>query len=238
MLRRLVGPLVPRFVLRRLHLPRERRLQGRQSLADLFSTIYRQKDWGGGPDDDFYSGSGSHAPEVLQPFVVAVRAYLSAFPQPPIVVDLGCGDFSMGGRLADLAGHYHACDIVPELIARNRRLPMPAHVSFHLLDAVTDPLPQGDVVIVKQVLQHLANDHIAAILRKLAQYPVWIITEHLPAGQFTPNRDKLAGSLTRLALHSGIVPTEKPFDVEPRTTEVLSVVNEDGNRIKTVAYRF
>jgi len=40
-----------------------------------------------------------------------------------------------------------------------------------LLNAVADSLPPGDVVILKQVLQHLRNADIAAIVEKLAQYP-------------------------------------------------------------------
>jgi hypothetical protein len=228
-LRQLFKPFVPEHV-------DYRRSRG-QSPGELFAVIYREKHWGG-EDYDFYSGSGSHTPNVIEPFIAAVRAYLSAFPAPPIVVDLGCGDFAAGERLVDLARHYYACDVVPELIVRNCRLFTRPNVSFHLLDAVTDPLPHGDVVIVKQVFQHLCNEQIAAIVRKLSHYPAWIITEHVPVGEFTPNRDKLTSGYSRLPLNSGIVLTEKPFRVKPKATEVLSEVPEDGNLIRTVAYRF
>jgi hypothetical protein len=154
------------------------------------------------------------------------------------VVDLGCGDFAAGRRFLDVAGHLHACDVVPELIARNRRLFAAPNLSFHILDAVTDPLPRGDVVIVKQVFQHLGNDQIAIILRKLAQYPLWIVTEHVPAGRFAPNHDMPASGSTRLLVSSGVVLTEKPFRIRPKATELLCEVVDDPDLIRTIAYRF
>jgi hypothetical protein len=233
-LKRLLRPLVPHGVLRRWNAHVDGRRNRQQSPAELFGTIYRGKHWGG-EDQDFYSGNTL---EVIEPFIAAVRAFFSAFPQPPIVVDFGCGDFAVGCRLVDLAQHYYACDAVPELIARNRQLAARPNLSFHLLDGVVDPLPPGDVVIVKQVFQHLRNDQIAAIVRKLSQYPVWVISEHLPAGEFAPNRDKLASGYTRLPLNSGIVLTEKPFRIKPKATEILCEVSEGGNPIRTIVYRF
>jgi len=236
-LKRAIKPFVPRRLLRFWQARAERRRNVRQSAAELFGAIYRGKHWGG-PDRDFYSGTGSYAPEVIEPFVAVVRAYLAAFPEPPIVVDVGCGDFTAGSRLVDLARHYHGCDVVPELIARNRRLFAAPNLSFHLVDAVSDPLPAGDVALIKQVLQHLRNDQIAAIARALAQYPVWIVSEHLPRGAFVPNRDQLAGGSTRLRVNSGVVLTEPPFRVAPKAVDILCEVPEQGHLIRTVAYRF
>jgi SAM-dependent methyltransferase len=213
------------------------RLRQQQTPAEIFGAIYREKQWGG-EEHDFYSGSGSHTAHVIEPYVAAVRACLSALPTPPVVVDLGCGDFAAAGRLADLARQYHACDVVPELIARNRGLVTGPHICFHLLDAITDPLPSGDVVIVKQVFQHLSNEHIAAIVRKLSPYPLWIITEHVPRGRFVANRDFRPGGMTRLLVNSGIVLTEEPFRIRPAAADVLCDVLEDGDPIRTIAYRF
>jgi len=74
-----------------------------------------------------------------------------------------------------------------------------------LLNAVADSLPPGDVVILKQVLQHLRNADIAAIVEKLAQYPTWIVCEHLPAGPFVANVDKPTDAEIRLHRRSGVV---------------------------------
>jgi hypothetical protein len=209
----------------------------RPSSLELFRSIYRGKHWGGA-DRDFYSGSGSYTPTVIEPYVAVVRAYLASFPVPPVVVDIGCGDFTAADRLTDLVQSYHGCDVVPELIERNQRLFAAPHVTFSALDAVTDRLPRGEVVIVKQVLQHLTNNEIAAIVRKLGQYAVWIITEHLPGDSFEPNLDMPTSGYTRLGMNSGVVLTETPFRIAPKSTEVLCEVHERGGVVRTVVYRF
>jgi hypothetical protein len=158
-------------------------------------------------------------------------------PRRPVVVDIGCGDFAVGSRLVDLAAVYHACDAVPELIDRNRQTFSIPGLAFAVVDAVVDPLPPGDVVIVRQVFQHLRNDQIAAIVRRLSQYKTWIITEHVPAGIFKPNIDKLADGGNRLP-NSGVVLTEKPFKVKPQRSVTLCETEEYGGVIRTIAYRF
>jgi len=60
------------------------------------------------------------------------------------------------------------------------------NLTFRAIDAVTDPLPPGDLVIVRQVFQHLRNDQIQAILRKFGRYRTWIISEHVPSSSFCP----------------------------------------------------
>ena len=131
-----------------------------------------------------FSGDGS-IPEVVEPYVSSVRTFLSQRP-PSDVVEIGCGDFAVASRLIDLARTYTACDVVPELIERNRRMFVRDNLTFRAIDAVTDPLPPGDLVIVRQVFQHLRNDQIQAILRKFARYRTWIISEHVSSSSFCP----------------------------------------------------
>jgi SAM-dependent methyltransferase len=216
--------------------------QVRQDLGGVFSRIYANGDWGR-KDGRFYSGDGSHDASLVGPYVAATRAYLQQLPRPLRVVDLGCGDFNVGRQLVDLADAYIACDVVPELIERNRadfRMP---NVRFDVLNIVSDRLPPGDVVCVRQVFQHLGNVHIASVLRKLPQYPHWIVTEHLPLEpDFTPNLDKPPGRNIRLdapeAGGSGVVLTAPPFNVRPRQQQTLCEVPSYGGVIRTVAYEF
>ena len=84
------------------------------------------------------------------------------------------------GQRPNLARTYTACDVVPELMFVRDNL------TFRAIDAVTDPLPPGDLVIVRQVFQHLRNDQIQAILRKFARYRTWIISEHVSSSSFCP----------------------------------------------------
>jgi SAM-dependent methyltransferase len=228
-LKALVRPFVPASIARRLKFIS---LQKRSN-ADIFGEIYRTKTWGG-PDKDFYSGPGNE-PDVIAPYISGVRRFLAKHPGS-VVVDIGCGDFVAGSQLLDLAKTYIGCDVVADLIERNRRK-FP-NVNFEALDAAKDPLPSGDIVIVKQVLQHLRNDQIQAIVNKLRQYKIWIICDHIPIGSFTANIDVQTGPGVRIRFNSGVVLTEAPFSVKPRTTEVLSEVASYHGIIRTLAYSF
>ncbi len=203
--------------------------------ARTFRRIYRRGHWGG-EGRDFYSGDRSYAPETIDPYVSAVRSFLATRATRPVVVDVGCGDFTASSRLVDLARSFVGCDVVPELIERNRRLFVRDGLEFAVLDAVADPLPRGDVVIVKQVLQHLCNAEIDAIVRKLSRYPTWIVSEHLPFGAFVANVDKPTDGYSRLGRASGVVLTEAPFHVTPRETHVLCEPHAEGGIIRTMAY--
>jgi hypothetical protein len=230
LVRRLLPPGVRRAVVARLGLEKHPRW--------MFSRIYADAEWGSS-NDGFYSGDGSHEPSVVEPYVAALRRYLAEVPEPVNLVDLGCGDFNVGRRLIDVANQTVACDVVPDLIARNRSRFVDPRVTFRVVDAVSDELPEGNVVCVRQVLQHLTNAQIETIVGKLHRYSTWIITEHLPCGDFVPNHDKLPGRDIRIdACGSGVVLTAPPFDVRPRREKVLCEVPQWVGIIRTVAYEF
>ena len=90
--------------------------------------------------------------------------FLRTLDYKPDVVDLDCGDFHVGSRLRCLCSGYVACDIVEPLIAFNAKTFEGLGVDFRTLDLTKDELPSGEVVFVRQVLQHLSNDDIARAL--------------------------------------------------------------------------
>lgn len=73
-------------------------------------------------------------------------------------------------------------------------------------------MPDGDIVILRQVLQHLSNSEIHAILSKLDDFKYLILTEHIPEGDFVPNVDIISGQGTRLKKQSGVDITAAPFE--------------------------
>jgi len=82
------------------------------------------------------------------------------------------------------------------------------------LDIAKDDLPKADVVIVSQVLQHLSNIEIIAILEKLTQYKYILLTEHLPNGTFAPNKDIISGQGIRIKKQSGLNILKPPFNFQ------------------------
>jgi len=129
---------------------------------DAMVQIYEKKLWG---DDSskFYSGDGSHLPEMVQPYITAVREFLTSFEKPLNVCDVGCGDFNVGEKLVSYAEKYIAVDIVPALIAYNQKKFQAENLEFHCLDVAVDALPFGECVLIRQVLQHLSNTEVQGI---------------------------------------------------------------------------
>lgn len=199
-------------------------------LADKFSQIYTTHAWG--PGAEFFSGPGSHDRRVVDPYVRAVTDWLSLNPNT-IVVDLGCGDFNVGHQLEQHCT-YIGCDCVPSLIQYNqRRNPT---VDFRLCDITIDDLPAGDIVLIRQVFQHLSNADIQLVLPKLNQYKYVIITDHMPSGKCRqPNIDIVSGVGTRVSRGSYVDITQHPHNMPYTATELCSVEDSYGI-LRTVLY--
>ena len=61
----------------------------------------------------------------------------------------------------------------------------------------------------------LSNDSINKFLKSIkGKYKYLIITEHLPDGNFTPNKDISTGPYIRLYKNSGVVLAESPFNLK------------------------
>lgn len=208
-------------------------------LKQVFTKIYEDRRWGksSDPEQRYYSGVGSHEPAIVSAYTEALGNFLASFERKPDVVDLGCGDFSIGAKIRHLCGNYVAGDIVEPLIAWNRQ--RYDGVDFRVLDITRDALPAGDVVFIRQVLQHLSNAQILAVLPKITgAFKYLVLTEHLPvAEQFPPNLDKPAGPNIRLSSGSGIIITQAPFNLPVLEETRLCEAPEGGGIIRTMLYR-
>src|SRR4051812_7594702 len=112
-------------------------------MKDVFSRAYNEMWWGRG------SGVGSTVNATVE-----YRAYVAGIMhglRVRTVLDIGCGDWEFS-RLIDWTNiRYTGWDVVPQLIKRNQALFRFA--SFTCVDARTVPLPDVDLIIVKDVLQ-------------------------------------------------------------------------------------
>ncbi len=204
---------------------------------DVMAQIYDLGLWGCGTSP-FYSGIGSHHPDLVVPYVESVKSFLASFKEPLSVCDLGCGDFNIGTSLVPFAIKYVAIDIVESLITFNRAHFKMPNLEFQCLDIAKDQLPEGDCAILRQVLQHLSNAEISEVLNELKVFKYIILTEHLPEGDFIPNRDIISGQGIRLKKNSGVILTEAPFNLTPIKTDCLHSINLGLNKgiIKTTLY--
>jgi hypothetical protein len=194
-------------------------------VEEIFSAIYRERKWGA--EGEFSSGRGSHSATAVGPYLDAVRKFLGSWPYPPSAVDLGCGDFNIGRELRPYCDGYIACDVVPALIRSHKDRFAGMQVDFRCLDIIEDDLPAGDIVFLRQVLQHLNNSQILRVVQKLGRYMFIVLTEHVPSDSgFPPNRDKTAGGGIRLSRGSGVVLSAAPFLLRAKSEAIICKTNE------------
>ena len=205
---------------------------------DTMIQIYEENLWGG-DKTEFYSGLGSHHPGLVDPYVETVAAFLKTVEIPPVVCDLGCGDFNVGKELVKHSKKYIALDIVPDLIAHNKKEFRADNLEFQVLDIAAEDLPSGDCAILRQVLQHLSNAEIKSVVEKLYNFKYVIITEHLPEVSFEPNKDIISGQGIRLKKRSGVNITALPFSFKVREEKQLLSVKHPGFKgvVITTLYR-
>ena len=158
------------------------------------------------------------------------------------VLDIGCGDFTVGQQMQVFGTQYIGIDIVQDLIDRNTKLFGSNGIQFKCLDAIVDQLPIADLVLVRQVLQHLSNEQISRLLSKLHAYRYVMVTEHYPAPceNLIPNLDKPHGGDTRIYDGSAVYLDRPPFNIQGLRT-ILQVPASDlpideGETIKTVLF--
>ena len=191
--------------------------------------VYELRLWGD-EKTEFYSGSGSHQLDIVKPYIAAVVSFLTSFKTPISVCDLGCGDFNVGKELVVYTKKYVAIDIVAPLIVFNKEKFKESNLEFHCLDIAVADLPIGDCAIVRQVLQHLSNGEVQAIINKLLNFKYLILTEHVPKGDFIPNKDILSGQGIRLKKKSGINLLAPPFHLKVKEEKQLIAYSLEGNK--------
>jgi hypothetical protein len=209
--------------------------------SEIFSEIYDKQLWGRGADNrKFSSGYGSHMELHVVPYVAAVGEFIGTLAWKPGVIDFGCGDFNVGSRIRGFFNSYIAADIAQQVLDENKVRFADLNVDFRRVDIIADDLPDADICIIRQVLQHFSNSDIARVLPKLSKYKILILTEPLPKTAFTPNLDQPTGVSSRMGrgIPSGVVLTQPPFSMEfASSSELCSTVdNHSHARLVTTAH--
>jgi len=204
---------------------------------DAMEQVYEKNLWGTNTSD-FYSGAGSHHPEIVNPYINVLTSFLTSFKSPLVVCDLGCGDFNVGKDVVKFTKKYVAVDVVTGLIEHNKERFKEENLEFHCMNIAEDKLPLGDCALLRQVLQHLSNAEVERIVKKLSNFKYVILTEHLPSGDFTPNKDIISGQGIRLKKQSGLNLLASPFNFKvKKEKQLLSVhLNDFKELIVTTLY--
>ena len=162
-----------------------------QTLGDHFERIYETDAWGDG------SGPGS-SPEAT----IEYRAYLSRFLEENsvrTVTDLGCGDWRFS-RFIDWSGVYYVgVDAAPSVVARNSARFASSNIRFEAFRSY-EALPGGDLLLAKEVLQHLPADEIAACLDAVRTKYRFALLTNAVTPRLNANRDIGPGEFRPLRL--------------------------------------
>lgn len=175
-----------------------------QRLTSSFNRIYAEGTWGTDVAGRGTSGSGSTL-AITQEY----RAYVEDFIKThsvTSVVDAGCGDWSFSSAITWGDASYLGVDIASDVIATVRSKHEKGKIRFQVGD-ITDELPAADLLISKDVLQHLSNTLVHKFIRnnlRKGQYK-WVI---LTNDRGSRNSDITSGGYRAIDLAAS------PFEVK------------------------
>lgn len=188
------------------------------SLADTFNRIYAEGLWGRDAGGKGTSGTGSTL-EITREY----RAYVEDFIKKhhvKSVVDAGCGDWSFSSATDWGEASYLGVDIAAEVIEADRKKYERGKIRFRVGDIAED-LPAADLLISKDVLQHLSNELIQKFVKnnlRKGKYK-WVI---LTNDRRSKNLDIQNGD------YRGIDLAAPPFEVKGLVDLPIRFGNETG----------
>lgn len=195
------------------------------TVEQAFTDIYNKATWGRNAYGEGSSGDGSRLATTQD-----YRDFLQKFLRTmniKTVVDIGCGDWEFSQHIDWQNVHYTGYDVVKSVIEKNQKQFSKNNIHFVHGNALTTNLPEADLLICKDVLQHLSIENIHLFLKQTAKFKYCLITNDVnPRTLTSHNEDILNGSYRRLDL------TCAPFNVAGR--KVLTY--RGGDSVKQVLF--
>jgi 2-polyprenyl-3-methyl-5-hydroxy-6-metoxy-1,4-benzoquinol methylase len=180
-------------------------LQG-DLIEDVFSNIYNTAHWGRNQEGQGSSGDGSTIANT-QVYRDCLQEFLKS-KQIKSVVDFGCGDWEFS-QLIDWNGiDYLGIDIVQSIIEKDQQKFSSPNITFFHANGLSIDLPEADLLICKDVLQHLSNEKIILFLSQIPKFKHCLITNSVnPYSLTSDNPDIYIGQYRFLDL------TKPPFNI-------------------------
>jgi 2-polyprenyl-3-methyl-5-hydroxy-6-metoxy-1,4-benzoquinol methylase len=206
-------------------------------LNHTFDYIYLHGLWNEDPNTP--SGTGSAGAWAVG-WVALVKDFVAKHDVHSIT-DIGCGDFNVGSQICAAVEKYNALDVSTEIIRINKeRYSSLGQVNFRQANACEDALPVADLATIRQVLQHLTNAQIEAILKNVAGagFKYLLVAEHQPKDDklVKPNLDMQSQSTKiRLGFGSGIYLDQPPFS---RPVRQVAQFDGEGGQLTIYLWEF
>lgn len=156
--------------LRRLKQPRDTTNifdSSKQKIGSVFSHIYSNNVWGDGSILKPLSGPGS-LPDNAKPYVDFIADAINRFSLAT-VLDVGHGDWNMWRDYRFENINYLGVDVADRVSINNMEKFGSKNIKFRQVDKF-DPLPSADLLLCKDVLQHLSYEDIHIILSQISKF--------------------------------------------------------------------
>lgn len=181
-------------------------LQSKDNLEEVFAKIYTDKVWGQDEDGNGTSGSGSSMENTI-----VYRAFLENFLEKyniKSVVDVGCGDWQFSKSIDWTGIDYLGYDVVQSVIENNEKQYSNSNIHFIFENAITANLPSADLLICKDVLQHLSFEDVYRMILQFKKFKYCLITNDVNSNSLTTYNTQIAsGGYRELDL------TQPPFSI-------------------------
>lgn len=192
-----------------------------RNIEERFSKIYEDGVWFGNKESASGSGSTLEITKNVRDWLPGMLDQL----ETTTLVDVGCGDFNWMKEIK-LNCNYIGTDIVKSVIDNNNKLYKNDKTNFLYGNAINESIPDGDVIICRDVLFHLSFEDglklINNIKKSSAKY--LITTSHK---EMDKNEDIYSGNFRKISLelppYSFIKPIELLFETEKLHDRFLGV---------------
>lgn len=183
-------------------------LSSEDSAKEIFTKVYSEAQWGRNAQGEGFSGTGS-----MVAFSKDYMLFLQKFIDEKnirSVVDVGCGDWEFSQHIDWKGATYKGFDVVPTVINKNNTKFSKPAITFECVDVINSDLPKADLMICKDVFQHLTNADISLIIKQLSKYKYCLITNDTSPDTLTSDNPEILhrGSYRTLDL------TKPPFNLK------------------------
>jgi SAM-dependent methyltransferase len=183
----------------------------------VFENIYKNNFWG------FGSGTGS-VPINNLPYIDFLQKFINEHDDIKTVLDIGCGDWQISEVVDWGQKKYLGIDVVDNVIQKNIKKYSNDKIQFKVLNLFEEDIPESDLIIIKDVFQHLSFDNIRKILNKLdnSKFKYVIISGDV-------------NYLTNYDIHDGSYRTLN-VNIEPFNDKTFEIVTSYCERSIIIAY--
>ena len=200
-------------------------------LTSTFNRIYAERTWGTDSTGKYGTSGGGSTLEITREY----RSYIEDFMKKHAVksvIDAGCGDWSFSSAMDWGDASYLGVDIASDVVEAVRKKHEKGKIKFQVGD-ITEDLPAADLLISKDVLQHLSNELMHKFIKnnlRKGKYKWVILTNDRSSGE---NQDISNGEYRMIDLAAppfevkGLIDLPIKFGDQPRKiTSLLDLTQQ------------